>query len=301
MDLLNRCRDIILNNINNDNINDKTLDILSYAILAVILTKEEIAIKKLPIILRELDIYMENSKVINIAHEKLNNDTDFQNIADSDACITRTLVFDKNNQFIAEKKTLIISIENKNTFNLIVNTVHELIHTLRFNDVIQNNDNYKIKNGICITYYNSTTESLKQKHYYLEEGIVQYYTNIAISTLNKYLIANKIDTSIASDFTKKIEKYDFNDYLFQTTLIKKLCIDETFASLLDETFTDISNPPKVISYYNDIFNSPYAFTDLSKEVDIISKSIQNDEVTTQFNKIKNLVSKFTIITRNKKN
>lgn len=298
MDILDLCRNIISNNTKKQ-INNEIIDILSYSILAIILTKQEIAIKKIPKILKELNIYAEEKSVIDIAHEKLSNYNEDQYITNYEACVTRTLLFDNNN-FLKENKTLIISLQQKDNFNLIRNIIHEFMHLLRVISIEQNNDNYKIRNGISITYYNSTTEKLKRKHYYIEEGIVQYYTNIALSNLNTYIIDNKINTPIANEFIKKMKKYDYSDYLFQTTLIKKLCEDKTFSNLLDETFIDNSNPPKVITYYNDIFNSPCAFTDLSKEIDIISNSIKENEIITQFNKIKNLVSKYIIITKNKK-
>jgi hypothetical protein len=291
--LLESCREMVLKNISKP-LDDKTLEIMQYVVLALLLTKEDLVIEKIPTILQEIDIYVDNKSIIEMAHEYLNNYQEDDTLSNSDACITRAISVDDNGTILGEQRTILISQEkNVNAFEIISKLIHEFIHLLRFGGIEQIGASFRIKDGIAVSFYNGETKKLHRKHVTLEEGIVQKYTNEAIHTLATYLRKEKINTDIVKAFQKEYRVSQFANYYFETTLIQTLCQNPEFNKLVEESFTDTTIPSPVIHYFNMTMNSGTAFMELESYLDKLVAPDSNDFVRIEnFKKAKAIVSKF---------
>lgn len=125
-----------------------------------------------------------------------------------------------------------------------------------------------------------------RRNQFLEEGIVQFYANMAIKELADYTLENDVqNVETLKTFKKEIRNKNLNTYLLQTSLIEKLSFDLKFFELLDETFEEMENHSKLEKYFNSIMNSSTAFSRLSKLIDTVYIGLVNgtDKILLQKN------------------
>ena len=300
MKLINECKNIVKNNIN-EQLDENTLECISLAVLAIKLTLPEEITKNIPDILKKLKIYAQNKSVLEIAHNELNNYMEDEELSHSDAAVTRSIGKDDETGVIFEQWNLLISLNiNKKTHKLIGRIIHELIHLLRFKGIIENGNDIKILDGISTAFVKIEPVSVKRKHYNFEEGIVQTYTNLAMKTLGEYNTDSNELNSTLEKYKKEIKKYDYKDYILETEIISLLNQNSYFNSLLLNTFTETNLPSNLINYYNQVMNDTSAFTRLSKKIDDLAKVKKEKDGMKLLEEIVIDVKKFLALSKFKK-
>ena len=84
------CEKMIDDNINGS-IDSYVRELLTMAVMAIVLDNGEYAYEKLPTILQRLNIYAEDKSVLDIAHDELGNYSEDDELRDADASATRSL------------------------------------------------------------------------------------------------------------------------------------------------------------------------------------------------------------------
>lgn len=270
------CKSIVLNNVN-CSISEEVIDVLTIAVMALVLSHKEIALEKLPKILQELDIYAEDKSVLEISHEKLNNYMEDESLSHSDAAVTRSLkIDDSSNKVVGEKRTLIMSLSalHKNgPIDMIEKVIHELLHLMRFGGIDDQEKNIVIKDGIGTARFNKGSSTVRRKHYNLEEGIVQFYTLEALNSLYQFIESENVSSNkFLADFKRKYKSYDFNCYKLQVIILEQLCNNSKFRQLLDYTFEEDTTPSQLALYFNEVMGSGSAFTSFSRQIDLLTES-----------------------------
>lgn len=276
-ELIKKSQELVKDNIK-EGMNETLIEVIADAVLALLLIKPSITLEKIPSILRNLDIIADERKVIEMAHADLGNYMEDYFLKHSDAAVIRELNVDDSDNFL-EIKHLLISLRNDNDWtNIIFKLIHEFMHLLRFSwsNYDKEANILKIKNGIEIDTYFIDKQELTRKNQYLEEGIAQFYTNMATKELANFL-ENKNVSNIKTlnCFKKEFPKLEFNLYLVQTSLIEKLTYDMNFFELLEETFKEEECNSKMEKYFNKIMNYEDAFSSLTRLVDDIYLALVN--------------------------
>lgn len=277
-ELISKSKEIIQENLRG-NFEPTLVELLSDAFLAILLIKPTLALDKLPGLIRKLDIIADRRKVIDMAHEELDDYMEDEYLKMSNACVVRQVVVNDSDELV-ETRHLLVSLSNVSSYTEIICVlIHELIHLLRFSwsNYDTRTERLKTKEGISVNIFDVKNQQLKRKNQFLEEGIVQFYTNMAVEELTAYISdidVTKIKT--LEVFKKEIYTRKFETYLIQTTLLEKLSFDMRFRELLDETFSDTNGHSRLEKYFNEVMGSNSAFADFSKSIDRIYISLAND-------------------------
>ena len=292
------CKKMVDDNINSD-IDSYVRELLTVAVMAIVIDNEKYAYEKLPSILRRMNIYAENKSVLEIAHDSLGNYSEDDELRDADASATRSLSIGAEDNSVEEQLNLLISltdVEQKNATKMIEKTVNGLIHFMRFGEINSTDSLMTIKDGICTITYDKKTNKLRKKHFVLESGISQYYTLRALGKLYSFVENDTdIENVLLNRFRTEYLQHEPTSYLLPVTIIESLCSDKYFKDLLDESFSESNGPSKIASYYNSVLHDSSAFSLLSKQVDLCEKEINsgNDErAITLIKNIKADVSRF---------
>lgn len=300
MELINKCRELVKNNIK-DTVDESVIEYISLSIMALKLTLPENITSKLPKILNKLNIYALNKTVLEIAHDELGNYMEDNSLSHADAAVTRSLKIDDEMETIDEDWNLLISLKkNKEIHEIIGKIIHELIHLLRFNGIRQEGNNIKLLDGISNASITLEPLTVKRKHYYLEEGIVQTYTNMAMKTLYEYSINSKIKYDLLDEYKKEMKQYNYSDYLLETEIIKMLSNNTHINNLLLETFNEKNIPCSLANYYNNVMDDNTAFTRLSRKLDNVSNSVRDNDIELNFKDLGQEIKLFLSKTKIKK-
>lgn len=248
---------------------DILVELITNSVLALLLIKPDLTKKKLPEQLRRINIIADQRSVIDMAHEDLGNYMNDEQLKISDACVLSEYAIEDGQ--LLEKKYLLISLSEDADYTDIISVlIHEFIHLLRSTWSVWINGVLESKEGLCINYFDIKNNSFKRKNCWLEEGIVQYYTNMAIDTLTAYLEGVDIgDNPILDDFKTNIFYKEKNHYKLQTTMVEKLALDEKFLEYLDETFIETEEISKLENYFNEIMGAENAFSSFSYFIDCL--------------------------------
>lgn len=220
------------------------------------------AFERLSKIFQELNVFADNKSVLEISHEKLNNHMEDDSLINSDATVTRTLAIDDETGEISEQRSLIMS----------------LSALANGGGITKNNNVVSIKDGISTARFNMDTNIVKRKHYNFEEGIVQFYTLMALEKLYRFIEKDNVsDNMILNKFKKGYPSYDFNCYIIQVQLLEALTKDAKFKRLLDYTFEEEQTPAQLALYFNDVMGDGSVFTSLSKEIDNFYDNFHSSE------------------------
>ena len=103
-ELLTSFRKMVLDNYTGE-LDNYILDSLSIAILGLHLKTPELVASKLPNILKDLTIFVDDKSLVEIAHEKIDNYTEDSFLSDSTIAVTRSLYFNEETNVITEKST----------------------------------------------------------------------------------------------------------------------------------------------------------------------------------------------------
>ena len=299
--LLEQYKELARNNIPRQ-MNEETLEIMSYVITAIALTREDLLDGLLEVL--KIPIYAENKSISEISREHFPIDEAEWLLTNASSCSHRILYRDDKNNFLNEKRAILISLPMINsTFRLIEVLIHEFFHCLRFFPPKNDKGIISVKDGISIATYNPTTKKGRRKHHTLEEGIVQMYTNQALDNLYNLLIEENVNTEISKKF-----KEGYNDpekeltHFFAIKAIRMLCHDPKFKELIENSFKDPSIPSPVVTYFNDTMHEvPSAFRDLGDLVDMINENLSdintirtyNDEIGKMIDSFLNRTSRGT--------
>ena len=298
MELINKCRELVKNNIK-DSVDESVIEYIALSIMALKLTLPENITSKLPKILNKLNIYALNKSVLEIAHDELGNYMEDDSLSHADAAVTRSLKIDDEAKTIDEDWNLLISLKkNKQTHEIIGKIIHELVHLLRFNGIKQEGNNIKLLDGISNASITLEPLTVKRKHYYLEEGIVQTYTNMSMRTLYEY--SKNIKNPILEEYKKEMKQYNYSDYLLETEIIKLLSSNNNINNLLLESFNEKNMPSSLANYYNRIMDDNTAFTRLSRKLDNVSNSVRDNDIELNFKDLGQEVKLFLSKTKIKK-
>lgn len=287
-EIYEKCQNLIKNNIK-QSLNEKTTDILTAATLALMLKNPERTLQKLPSIFQELTIFADNRSVLEICHEELGNYQEDEFVKHGKAAVTRALSYDEETGAIQEQRNLLLSLQEFNAYILIEKTIHELTHLMRYKEIEQTKGIIKIRNGININKFNPATNTLKRKHFHLEDGIVERYAKEAAKELYDFLMNNPELTRKYPLLKRYIKNFplmeEVNHYTISETILNNLCADRYFRQTLDASFEEDITPPSVITYYNNVLNSATAFGRLSKNIDKLATSTEESELRTAIQEV----------------
>lgn len=265
-ELFDRSYQLVKENIA-DNIDSTIIELLTNSVLALFLIKPNLILNKIPSILNELNIIIDHCDLSDIAFEKFHYHIEENEIDSSVACVVREAIIEEGFN-LTEKRHLIISLDNITSYyEVILVLIHELIHLLRFSWIRYENGKVITKNGLYINTYDCERQKEERANYYLEEGIVQYYANIAISELITYYDDMSLKKGALNSFKLGQESLEISSCFVQTALIKKLTVDQEFAKLLEDTFEEDTIISKLENYFNNIMTSDEAFENFSKLMD----------------------------------
>lgn len=286
-ELYNNCKEVILKNYGNQ-LDDSVLDILTVVSLSLHLRFPEIALKKIPFIFNKIDIVFGDKPVSKMVLEKYDN-YPWNSYSDSDsAMVIRALNVDGN---IDENWTMFINLSgNNNLLNILSKTMHEMIHLLRFGGIFETETEIKIRDGISISRYVKESKSLKRKHYYAEEGIVEYFTKDTIICLYENL-KNERDLSfspVLNNFKHEFDGQYSPSYPLHVSLFESLTLNSNIQRYMEESFDVTSDIPGLITYYNSIIGNPGAFGELSRGLDKLQENIHNENLQGAVNIINGL-------------
>lgn len=268
-ELIKKSQELVKNNITGDH-DDALIELLADAVLALLLIKPSLTLEVLPERLSKLNIIADKRKVLDMAHDDLGDYMEDDQLKNSNAAVIRQLSIDEEDE-LSEVRHLLVSLGDVNNYtDIICVLIHELTHLLRFSWSIYDSDSevLKTKEGIGINIYDGKRQYLRRRNQYLEEGIVQFYANMATKELAGYI--DDVDVSeikTLAAFKKEIPNKKFNSYLLQTSLIEKLSFDMNFLELLEETFEEVESHSKLEKYFNSIMHSSTAFSRFSKLID----------------------------------
>ena len=299
------CEKMINDNIGLD-IDTYVKELLTIAVMAIVIDNGEYAYEKLPNILRRMNIYAENKSVLEIAHETLENYSEDEELCYADASATRSLSIDPESNSVDEQLNFLISLtdlEQKNTTKMVEKTVNGLIHFMRFGEINSTNSTIVIKDGICTITYDTKKKTLKKKHHVFESGLSQYYTLRALGKLYSFLEHdNNIENKLLAKFKADYLVHEPSSYLLPVTIIQSLCTDKYFKDLLDASFDENNGIAKFISYYNSILHDSSAFTFLSHQIDRCTMQTNTgddlaalatlDTIKTEISKFRNFSKKY---------
>lgn len=299
-DIKNACKKIVVENIKDD-VCDELIELLTISVMAIFLGLEELALQKLPVIFKELNIYAEDKSVLEISHDRLGNYSEDESLINADASATRALHVDDETGAITDCKNLVISltdIERKNPINMIEKITNCLIHLMRFGEIKDSHTYLYISDGLSLATYNKNNGSLKRKHLHLEEGIVQYFTIRFLENLADFVETEDVDDNYyLSEFKHNFDEYSFSNYSVQTSIIEMLCEDRQFKELLLLSFTEATTPSSLSVYFNAIMKNSTAFTLFSKQIDNCYNAIfSGDEVAAKdgIDIIKRIIQQFQV-------
>lgn len=275
-----KCRKMVDDNVAGE-IDEDVRELLTIAVMAIVINKEKIALQKLPTILQRLNIFAENKSVLEIAHERLGNYSEDDALRYADASATRMLEIDEENGTIEEQFNLLISltdIERKNTANMIEKITNGLIHLMRYGTIESNDSSISIKDGISTMTFSKKNRKLRKKHFTLEGGVTQYYTLQSLDKLYNFIENEYIsDDAYLNKFKTEYKSHQSACYLFPVTVVELLCEDQQFRRLLDESFEESKGPSKVALYYNEVMHDGSAFTFLSHQIDCCTIETDNGD------------------------
>lgn len=292
------CEKMIDDNINGS-IDSYVRELLTMAVMAIVLDNGEYAYEKLPTILQRLNIYAEDKSVLDIAHDELGNYSEDDELRDADASATRSLAIDEETNEVEEHLNFLISltdVEKKDATKMIEKTINGLIHFMRYGKINVIDSAITIKDGICTINYNKNTNKLRRKHFTLEGGISQYYTLRALSKL--YVFVEKddsINSTLINKFKDEYLEYNPTSNFLSVSIIESLCEDSHFKELLDSSFEECNGPSEIATYYNNVLHDSMAFSLLSKQLDSCEKEISvgnEDRAISLIGNIKSDVARF---------
>lgn len=279
--LFKNCQKLITDNYQGS-IDEVSLEVLTIAVMALVLRNEKRALDRLPLLLQKIEVYAEKDSVSNIAKKNISsfNDT----IIDDEivACVIRG--FGKNDETgeVCEDKCLIVSTINldDNPSDIIMKVTHELTHLLRDKEFITDGTSLKMRNGISIVRIKDISVGDKKiKHFYFEEGIVQRYTNQALDMLHEFIAGVELpEGSLLARF-----KRDYPDkvglaYDLQVQIVDTLCRDKQFDEAVDASFDEDVAPARLAVYFNDVMGDGTAFTSLSKDMDLCFAELKSGNI-----------------------
>lgn len=275
--LYDSAKQIILNNYNGE-LSDVALDILSTSVMALFIKDEALSKERLPGILQKLEIHIDEDLVTDMIMKKYPQYP--KNPAtDSDSAMVIRALSDKEDKPKYEEWTMFISLANfyNNIPNVIAKTTHELVHLFRFNGLVENGDDVKVKDGLSIARCNIKTGKTKRKHYNLEEGYVEMYTAETLNSFFDFIKNEDVTFSpVLSDFKKEFASNYEPNYPIQRFYLERLCIDNKFKELLDESFYDTNEPTQLATYFNNVVGSSSGFTTFSRELDKLIDFAEED-------------------------
>ena len=290
-----KCKNIVNENINKD-LNNDIIDLLSISIMGLMLFNQKITEKKLIPKLKDLNVYFCNDSILEMAHKNLKVFTQDKELINAVACMNYSFTLQNNNGFNIHNTecSLLISLEdinNKNTISIISKIIHELIHYMRFRNSTINNNMLIVKSGFCINYRDLETHNLERQNENIEEGIIEKYVEDIIKLLSEYINDKNYSIPILNTLKEDLVNYESNYYRINKIIIKKLCNDTQFNELLLDSFCNEENLLKLKLYFNNIMESNEAFEILSKKLDNLMNSLNNEE------KCKQLAKEIDIILR----
>ena len=286
-ELYDNCKNIILKNYGSP-LDDNVLDILTVVSLSLYLRFPEIALKKIPFIFNKIEIIFEDKPVSEMVLEKYDN-YPWNNFSDSNsAMVIRALNVEED---IDEDWTMFINLSgNNDLLNTLSKTIHEMIHLLRFGGIYEYEKEIKIRDGIGISRCVKETASVKRKHFYAEEGIVEYFTKDTITYLYEN-IKNESDLSFSptlNSFKKKFNGQYSPCYLLHVSLFEGLALNPRIKRYMEESFEVTDDIPSLITYYNQIIGNSGAFGELSRGLDKLQKTIYDNNQQETINIINSL-------------
>ena len=281
-ELYNAAQQLILNNYKEE-LEPLVLDILTISVMSLLLRNEKLTIERLPRILNEITIYAEDKSTLEISQSRLGNFQEDDLLSNTCACSQRVVTFSEDEKDVTEKAYLIIStgVLADNIVETIGKCTHEFTHLLRRGSIKIKDDILYATDGIKTTAINSKTNQRKNKHFYLEEGIVQRYTIQALDMLHEFIKKDSGAKSYTINcFKRNYPKRFSNPYAICTDLLDQLCEDNNFNILVDETFYPSEETPELISYFNSLVGGNASlFTNFSRDLDTCNRLFfRHDEV-----------------------
>jgi len=279
--LLKKSKELVDSNIKREQ-NKDILDLLYATTAALILKKPKLSFERLPLIFHELKILTSEKTITEMIYEYDKNAFLEENLVFCDAAVMRNFVFDSDKNTIDETITLLLSYNQDTTsVKFFKMTLHEFFHMLRYSTTKKENEQVMVKNGIEFFTFDLNNNTSTRQHRSLEDSIVQKYTNEAATSLENYLnlCENLEGNELLKRFQKEAIHQQYNPYAIGTFLLEQLCLDPTFAELIDETFEETEIPSQAEMYYDNVMKEKNAFNAHSKTLDLFQQEFLSRQTT----------------------
>lgn len=237
--------------------------------MALNLRFSDVSVKRLPGIFDKLEFHFSDKRIADMVSGRYPEFPVEEIGEETNAFVTRALALGDDNKFSEEWSMYVSTYDiDKRLVNVVGKSVHELIHLLRFNGIIDGEKESKIRDGVSVARCNKETKEIKRKHYNLEEGIVERFTIMAMDSLYDFISDYDVSFSPALSTIKSRYKTEFDAaYHVERFFLDGLTRDKKFEELLEYSFLDEAEPLTLITYFNDVVGDSSAFTRLSRNID----------------------------------
>lgn len=270
--LYNNCQRIVSRNTKVKN--GDVSCVIALSLLSLYLTLDSSITKKIPSILKKLNIYSDSRSVLEIAHQELKKFNVDGDLSYAISSVVRNVNYKGNK--VSIDRNMIIPCQNihSDPIKFIEKTTHELIHLLRFGDVYSDSEKIELHDGVAIKTIDKRSGRVSTKNKMLEEAIVQEYAKNATQALLEYLATADIDSCIVRDVVRKSKGYKSTIYDIPVHLLEEFLKDGFFSSLVKDTFYN-NSVSQIEFYFNAVFNSNCAFSNVSSAFDNVFSAIQS--------------------------
>ena len=250
--LYDKCREIVLQSTDIDD--EEIIDVLTVGFMALYSSLGYVVLDNLPKLLEEVEIDRKDGGNI-----VLNIDAVF----DDDKSIAE--------KFLAYP---LESFEEEYT-EIVIRTIFELLHLLRFKGIKDNNNSIEILNGLGTRRIILDSFSTTERGMELEEAITSYFAKRAFNDLRIYL-ENDSESGISDEHREDILNHKYYIYDIRTKLIEMFLEDSTFKNMVNDTFhqLDYKNFSRI---YNEIVENDAAFSNLLKYYSNLSSALHDED------------------------
>lgn len=250
--LYDKCRDIVLQSTDTDD--EEIIDVLTVAFMGLYSSLGYVVLDNLPKLLEEVEIDRKSGGNI-----VLNIDAVF----DDDKTVTEKFLTYPEESFEDEY------------CEIVIRTIFELIHLLRFKGVNDGKGFIEIKNGLGSKKMLLDSLSSTERGMEFEEAITSYFAKCAFNELKNYL-EHDDESGISFEHREDILNHKYFIYDIRTKFIEMFMEDSRFKDMIQDTFS--SDNIKFFSReYNEIMENDAAFSNLLSNYSKISSALNSED------------------------
>ena len=240
-------------------------EVLTVSVLAILLLKEEYAIKKLPQVLKSLRVNYDQKTIQEQERKRFIKKTNHNYaVIDSEICFKK--------EEIQEVKQLLATKNASNQTGMIRELIQELLKEMRSFPLKQNEDFIEKRIGLAVERIDISDEEARKTNEVIEESLQEYESKKALELLYEYLDKNEIDSIVIEKILQERNGeclYVDSIYVY---LIEQIMDDKILQTTLLNPQTE-RNIKNGIYYYNTMMEDEGAFSKLNRLFSKLKKAI----------------------------